>query len=962
MFRVYASGPRAAGQSVARLRSIPVFYGTDSAVSSRRVLSSGRRVDARAAARCANQSTVRGAVALPIEIDRLVEFASRSRAGECYSPPVNTDDGTATRLESRPGATTPAGSAPALDDGGYTPGTLLDRRYRIVALLGRGGMGEVYRAQDLKLGQSVALKFLPETVHHDPARLERFLAEVRIARQISHPNVCRVYDVGEIDGRHYLSMEYVDGEDLAALLRRIGRLPPDKGVEIARQLCAGLAAAHDRGVLHRDLKPANIMIDGRGHARLADFGLAAVGTDLRPGEIAGTPAYMAPEQLEGRELSTKSDIYSLGVVLHELFTGRRLFEFGSIAELRDQHRSGTGSRSTVAGSSVELDPAIDRVIRRCLEPDPQRRPATALAVAAALPGGDPLAAAIAAGETPSPELVAQAGSEGTLAPRVAWALLVLILLGVLATAWHGDRARLFRVLSDMRSPEVLAARAEDLLDALGYGGARADRVYGLRRNFGAIGYVNDHDRVTDRWERAAARDVPAVQFWYRQSPVPLVPYDDISRAGADDPPPLTPGMVHVELTSRGRLVSFAAVPPQRYDPPPDAPMDWTPLFRAAGVDPSVLTAATPMRAPPTYADRLFAWEGRYPGRPDWTMRIEAASYRARPVWFVVAGPWERTPGPESTAPAPRDVLAVAAPAIQAGFGIVALVGGAWLARRNLRAGRADRRGATIVAACTGVSLLLSILVGNHYAGNVLAVWNRVIVQAGLCLYWGVVIWLQYVALEPFVRRRWPEAMISWTRLLAGRFRDPLVARDVLVGCAGGLAILLVNDTILMLPEWLGRPPVSLQGTGSLMRSLGAIGPFAAEVLRRPSRILLESMLMLFFILLAQAALRNRWLATGAVIAAYAATNVDRAAVLQSTLSFVVLVGVLVTLVSRFGVVSYVAAWFVVLAMFDLPLALDASAWYAARSASTATLIVAVAGWAFYRSVGGRPVFGAALDV
>jgi len=149
-----------------------------------------------------------------------------------------------------------AGSGPHA----FTTGEILAGRYRIVGLLGRGGMGEVYRAEDLTLGQHVALKFLPSDVARDPERLERLLAEVRITRQVSHPNVCRVYDIGSAGGRHFLTMEFVDGEDLASLLRRIGRLSPDKALDIARQLCAGLAAAHDRGVIHRDLKPANIML------------------------------------------------------------------------------------------------------------------------------------------------------------------------------------------------------------------------------------------------------------------------------------------------------------------------------------------------------------------------------------------------------------------------------------------------------------------------------------------------------------------------------------------------------------------------------------------------------------------------------------------------------------------------------------------------------------------------------
>jgi serine/threonine protein kinase/RNA polymerase subunit RPABC4/transcription elongation factor Spt4 len=198
----------------------------------------------------------------------------------------------------------------------FAPGQVVLDRYRILGLLGRGGMGEVYRADDLKLGSQVALKFLPRAIERDPAALERFHAEVRLARQVSHPHVCRVYDIGEVGGRHFLSMEYVDGEDLATLLHRIGRLPSAKGIEIARQLCAGLAAAHDKGIVHRDLKPANVMIDRHGRARITDFGLAVLGEESGA-EVAGTPAYMSPEQLVGKPATVQSDLYALGLVLYE---------------------------------------------------------------------------------------------------------------------------------------------------------------------------------------------------------------------------------------------------------------------------------------------------------------------------------------------------------------------------------------------------------------------------------------------------------------------------------------------------------------------------------------------------------------------------------------------------------------------------------------------------------------------
>src|ERR1043166_671384 len=150
--------------------------------------------------------------------------------------------------------------------GSCAPGASVAARYRLVALLGRGGMGEVYRAEDLTLEQPVALKFLPAGVAADPARLAQFHTELRLARQVSHKNVCRLYDLGDADGRRFLTMEYVDGEDLASLLRRIGRVPQDKAIDVARQLCAGVAAAHERGVLHRDLKPANVMLDGDARA------------------------------------------------------------------------------------------------------------------------------------------------------------------------------------------------------------------------------------------------------------------------------------------------------------------------------------------------------------------------------------------------------------------------------------------------------------------------------------------------------------------------------------------------------------------------------------------------------------------------------------------------------------------------------------------------------------------------
>src|SRR6267378_2521657 len=314
----------------------------------------------------------------------------------------------------------------------FAPGSIVAGRYRLVALLGRGGMGEVYRADDLILDHPVALKFLPDGVAHDAARLAQFHNELRIARQVSHKNVCRLYDLGEADGRRFITMEYVDGEDLASLLRRIGRLPQDKAIEIARQLCAGLAAAHERGVLHRDLKPANVMLDGEGHVRITDFGLAVAAGDANAVR-AGTPQYMAPEQLAGQPATIKSDLYALGLVLFEVFTGKRAYDAETLHDLMQLHESGT---VTTPSSVVrDLDPAVERVILRCLERDPGRRPGSALAVAAALPGANPLADALAAGETPSPELLAAAGEAEALPILPAAAMTLGFVITLLVFAW-----------------------------------------------------------------------------------------------------------------------------------------------------------------------------------------------------------------------------------------------------------------------------------------------------------------------------------------------------------------------------------------------------------------------------------------------------------------------------------------------------------------------------------------------
>src|SRR5580698_4076156 len=451
-----------------------------------------------------------------------------------------------------------------LTEGRFLPGRLLAGRYRIIALLGRGGMGEVYRADDLTLGQPVALKFLPEEASQDETLLERFRNEVRLSRRVSHPNVCRVYDVGEVDGHTFFTMEYVDGEDLASLLRRIGRLPHDKALDIARQLCAGLAAAHAKGVLHRDLKPANIMLDGRGQVVITDFGLAGVAEEIRGPEVrSGTPAYMAPEQLEGKEVSQRSDVFALGLVLYEVFTGKRAFAEAAAGVRRGDH---TPSRP----SSVvkDLDPIVEKVILRCLENEPTARPATALAVAAALPGGDPLAAALAAGETPSPQMVAAAGETTGLAPRTAVLCLAAAILGLGLVSYCAIKTSGMGKLGLEESPEVLTQKAKEIVTRLGYPDKPADTAVDFVDGKEFLTYVEKNDKPHPRWDEVFSGRPALLQFSYRQSAQYMMGidfHDSTLTPGMvteDDPPTILSGMVNLTMDPRGRLTFFQAIPAQ----------------------------------------------------------------------------------------------------------------------------------------------------------------------------------------------------------------------------------------------------------------------------------------------------------------------------------------------------------------------------------------------------------------
>jgi predicted Ser/Thr protein kinase len=847
-----------------------------------------------------------------------------------------------------PGARPPALEPPARR---FLPGMRFADRYRIVEMLGRGASGEVYRADDMKLGQPVALKFLPPPLAEDPDARARIRNEVRVARQVSHPNVCRVYDVAEADGYAFISMEYVDGEDLRSVLRRLGRPSREKVAEIARQLCAGLAAAHEIGVLHRDLKSANIMIDGRGRVRIADFGLASFQHEVPDGAVAGTPAYMAPELFAGAPASTRTDIYSLGVVLYELVTGRSPFPGASVSELR---RLKLASLPPSLREHVpDVDPLLERLILACLEVDPSLRPASALAAAALLPGGDPLAQSLAAGDTPSPDVVAAAGGQERVSRRVAYGCFLAAAAGVVAITLVDTRVSLLGVVPLAKSPAVLADRARELLASLGRA-KPVDIAYGYWTYGTYLEHVARTDSSADRWVRLRERLPRPYAFWYRESPTPFLPAYTPSVVSFGDPPRAIAGMASVVTDDEGRLQILEVVPPE-HDPGPGAgqAVDYGPLFERAGLSLEDFTQASPEWNPLLPTDSRRAWVGHYPGSVGGPVRVEAGGYRGRPVYFQVIESFDR-PGRE---PRREPVAATRRASEWADIVLVlsALLVPPVVARRNLRRGVGDRRGAWRLGLAVATLSLASWALRTDALGSLFANELVLAVPLGLALALGGMTALVYLALEPYVRRLWPRSLISWTRLLMGRFGDPLVGRDVLIGAVAGVLVTSIQRLEWLVPQVLGmasRIPYGVQESTLLAGARALASALFPQFLAGPLQVL-------FALAMSMLLLRRRGPAVGAAMLlvmlsdAHWITAGEHGLVVASALVEVALVWtVLFATLLRFGLLALVSAFFFLSILQRWPLTFDGGAWYAGTSLMGMLILVTVAGAALVVARGG----------
>jgi serine/threonine-protein kinase len=699
-------------------------------------------------------------------------------------------------------------------------------------------------------------------------------------------------------------------------------------------------------VLHGDLKPANVLVDGRGRIRIADFGLAglAEATDETRGVIAGTPGYMAPEQLAGQGTSMRTDVYALGLVLYEMCTGKPALD-----------RDGRPRQSTTGGSTItqpseivaDLDPAIERVILRCLEEDPARRPPSAVSVAAALPGGDPLAAALAAGETPSPELGAAAGETGGISRRAGALCLAVIVVGIVGAAWMSGRTTVTAYVPLNANAHVMADRARTTLEALGLLDAGEDVEYRYGPDPALLAFVRETDRSPTRWDRLRSDRLTAILFWYRQAP------DREQSEGRNDFVPYDTATDAVSLVTdpRGRIVRLVAdVAPDTDGGTASGPApepDWARLFELAELDIAAAAPVTPEGPPPLFVDRRMAWTVELPDAARTPVRIEGGARAGVPVWFEILPPW---------APEDPTVVDREGELVFFGFIVSVFVVSLGLARRNARMGRADwtgaRRGAWLVA---GLGAAVTALTGATSTEAL----------AGPALFAGS-FWVFYMALEPFVRRFWPEILIGWRTVLAGRVRDPIVGRDLLAGLVGGALLSLVAHAVLVIRPWLGQPPDVIQtGAGAPWANLLLVtgGP---EALAYAVNTVLEGLLLglpltVVLVLLTAGLGGRRRLAMGALLLLILAVFVLPSIVLGpdeglGAVTGVVAGGIFVGMLGRFGLLAFVTMYLPMILLGGVAIRFDAAP-YATASYVVVGVIGAVALYGVHTALGGRSLFG-----
>ncbi|HEX8922806.1 MAG TPA: hypothetical protein VF766_15125, partial [Pyrinomonadaceae bacterium] len=480
----------------------------------------------------------------------------------------------------------------------------------------------------------------------------------------------------------------------------------------------------------------------------------------------------------------------------------------------------------------------------------------------------------------------------------------------------------------------------------------ADSLYGIYPDRSYLKHVVETDQSRSRWSKLGSGQPPAFYFWYRQSPRYLAT-ESVLPVRPDNPPETVSGMVRVLLDTQGQLRLFSAVPPQRDAAEnrgqPSAP-DWSKLFAEAGFNLANFQAVESTWVPQHAYDVRAAWDGAYPLQPDIKLHIEAAGYRGKPVYFEVVNPWDEPirqvqPRMSASDRALSIVLITIA--------MLAMVGSVLLAFRNLRLGRGDRRGAFRLALFVFIVQMLAYLFDAHHTWTS-EEFSLFLAHAESALFGALFLWTLYVALEPFVRRRWPEIIIGWTRLLAGGFRDPLVGRDILIGSVLGAALILNNYLADMLPKWVGLSPNKPFIDAQQMLGMRHFMP---EFVGLFMSSFIIAFVLLFVLVLLLLVVRRKWLACVvtwmilAVVLNLAFGDVPAVSRPFALIAALILVGGLY----RFGLLATIAGEFIFHSWVFFPITTNLSAWWAADFIPVLIVYAALVVYAFYTSLAGQPL-------
>jgi hypothetical protein len=555
-------------------------------------------------------------------------------------------------------------------------------------------------------------------------------------------------------------------------------------------------------------------------------------------------------------------------------------------------------------------------------------------------------------------MLAAAGESEALGVGYGLALVVGAIAGLLVFTAVSQRTSLIGRTPLDQPPDVLVNRAQTIVASLGYTDAPGDTASGFTEFDDYTQWLRGRPVGPGRWDVLSTGNPSAVLFWYRSSPRQLVPVED-DAVSLTDPPSIETGMHEVVLDPNGRVQRFRSVPPQFDESAATgAPVPWATLFEAAGLSMSTFAEAQPQWVPPDFADTRVAWTGPHPTLDGVTLRVEASAYRGKPVFFDVIGPWtdpeRQQPDPESVA----DQILVGL--IFTTLGVL-IASAAVLARRHIRANRADRRGAWRVTAYLATAGTLSWLLRASHSSSVENEVGLLIRAAGINALLCVIFWTVYVALEPYVRKLRPDALLGWSRLLAGPIRDPRVGRDLLIGVIFGVSLALMDVAKATIVPALGYDaPLPRYGTSELMLG-GGSGAFWAGLLESVAAVG-GALFATFGMVIARLVLRVRWLALIVTMLFLSLTAAYDMSVMPLSLLFPLASGALLTVVAiRFGLLALVVTWFAWGMITAVPMTLEFSHWRADASNWTLAVLLALTLFGFYASRAGQPLFGSILE-